>query len=215
LVGEEKNIYLIAIFLIVISCIPLTRIAGNDFINLDDDLYITDNTFIKTGINSTSIQWAFTNRDTTMWQPITWILLQIEWCLWGNNAAGYHIVSVLLHCGTTVFMFLFLFRSTRELWPSVFASVFFAVHPLRVESVAWAAEQKDVLSMFFAMSCLYSYVFYVGNRTLWRYLICLMLFSFALMSKSVVITLPFVLILIDYWPLERIQKILVPADLKR
>jgi len=96
-----------------------------------------------------------------------------------------------------------------------FCICFFAVHPLRVESVAWAAEQKDVLSMFFAMSCLYSYVFYVGNRTLWRYLICLMLFSFALMSKSVVITLPFVLILIDYWPLERIQKILVPADLKR
>jgi len=87
-----------------------------------------------------------------------------------------------------------------------FCICFFAVHPLRVESVAWAAEQKDVLSMFFAMSCLYSYVFYVGNRTLWRYLICLMLFSFALMSKSVVITLPFVLILIDYWPLERIQK---------
>ncbi|MBN1365322.1 MAG: tetratricopeptide repeat protein [Syntrophaceae bacterium] len=200
---KKKYVYFIIIFLIVASCAAFGRIVGNDFINLDDNTYITGNNYIRNGFTFTSVQWAFTNRDSTMWQPITWISLMFDWSIFGNNASGYHIINLLWHIGAVIFLFLFLFRTTNHLWSSAFAAAFFALHPLRVESVAWAAERKDVLSMFFGMACLYVYSFYTENLKSSRYFICLILFALALMSKSMLLTLPFVMLLLDYWPLRR------------
>lgn len=210
----KKHIYLIIIFLIIASCASFGRIAGNDFINLDDNTYITENSFIKAGFTFESIKWAYGNRDSTMWQPITWISLIFDWSIFGANASGYHIVSLLLHIGAVIILFLFLFRTTNNLWPSAFAAAFFALHPLRVESVAWAAERKDVLSMFFGMACLYVYSFYAERLKLSRYFICLILFALALMSKSMLITLPFVLLLLDYWPLKRFRALSTNSGFK-
>ncbi len=130
----------------------------------------------------------------------------LDWSLFGANASGHHIVSLLLHIGSALFLFLFLNKTTNNIWSSAFAAAFFALHPLRVESVAWAAERKDVLSMFFGMTCLYAYAFYAENYKLSRYLMCLILFALALMSKPMMVTLPFILMLLDYWPLKRWQK---------
>ncbi|MBN1363899.1 MAG: tetratricopeptide repeat protein [Syntrophaceae bacterium] len=200
---KKNHTYLIIIFLIFASCAAFSPIAGSDFINVDDDMYIIENNFIKSGFSSASIQWAFTNRDTTMWQPVTWISFMLDWRIFGNNPSGYHVVNLFLHIGAVIFLFLFLFRTTNNLWSSAFAAVFFALHPLRVESVSWATERKDVLSMFFGMACLYVYSFYVKNLKLSYYFTCLILFALALMTKSMLITLPFILLLLDYWPLRR------------
>ncbi len=206
----KKYTYLIIIFLIIASYASFGRIALNDFINLDDNTYITENSFIQEGFTCANISWAFVNRDSTMWQPMTWISLMADWKIFGANPSGYHIVNLLFHIGAMIFLFLFLARTTNSLWASAFAVAFFALHPLRVESVAWAAERKDVLSMFFGMGCLYVYALYVENLKPSRYFICLILFALALMSKSMLITLPFIMLLLDYWPLKRFE--MFPAN---
>jgi len=131
-----------------------------------------------------------------------------DYSLFGANTAGHHIINLLLHIGAVIFLFLFLNKTTNSIWPAAFAAALFALHPLRVESVAWAAERKDVLSMFFGMATLYSYAFYAENLRLSRYFLCLILFTLSLMAKSMLVTLPFILFLLDYWPLGRWQKAL-------
>jgi tetratricopeptide (TPR) repeat protein len=137
----------------------------------------------------------------------------LEWSLFKGNPAGTHLVSLFLHIGAVIFLFLFLNKTTNSIWPSAFAAALFALHPLRVESVAWAAERKDVLSMFFGMACLYAYAFWAENSKLSRYFLCLILFVLALMSKPMMVTLPFVLMLLDYWPLKRWQEVSTPIDI--
>lgn len=203
---KKKYIYLIVIFLIVASFIVYGRILGNGFINFDDTRYITENNNIKSGINPESIQWAFTSVVSGNWHPLTMISHILDWSLFGENASGHHLINLLLHIGSVLFLFLFLNRTTKNLWPSAFAAAFFALHPLRVESVAWAAERKDVLSMFFGLASIYAYARYVESTKLFRYFLCLILFVLGLMSKSMLVTLPFVLLLLDYWPLERWRK---------
>ena len=193
----------------MISCYAaFGRIAGNDFISLDDWGYIIKNPHIQSGLNLESIKWAFTTTYFTYWHPLTWLSHMLDWSLFGASASGHHLVSVFLHIGAAIFLFLFLNKTTHQLWPSAFAAAFFALHPLRVESVAWAAERKDVLCMFFGMACLYAYASYARTAQLSRYVLCLLLFAMALMSKPMILTLPFALLLLDYWPLERWQQIL-------
>ncbi len=196
-------------------CAAFGRISGNDFISLDDWGYITKNHHIQSGLNLESIKWAFTTTYFTYWHPLTWISHMLDWSLFGANASGHHLVSVFLHIGAAILLFLFLNKTTHHLWLSAFAAAFFALHPLRVESVAWAAERKDVLCMFFGMACLYVYVSYARRGQLSRYLLCLLLFAMALMSKPMMVTLPFVLLLLDYWPLERWQRILDESSKNR
>jgi len=200
----KKN--LIIILLIVVSCAAFGRIAGNDFITLDDAEFIYENSHVKSGINSESIKWAFTDVVNGNWHPLTFISHTLDWSLFGAAASGSHLVSLLLHIGAVIFLFLFLNKTTNNIWPSAFAAAFFALHPLRVESVAWATERRDVLSMFFGMATLYAYAFYAENSRISRYLPCLILFACSLMSKQMMVTLPFVLMLLDYWPLGRWQK---------
>ena len=189
----------------VSSLAAFGRIIGNDFINMDDSLYIIENNHIKSGIHPESLKWAFTNKYATMWMPVTWISLTLNWSIFGANPSGYHMVNLFLHIGAVIFLFLFLFKATHKLWPSAFAVAFFALHPLRVESVAWATEIKDVLSMFFGMACLYVYSCYAEKPNPSRYVICFILFALALMSKSMLISLPLLMLLLDYWPLGRYQ----------
>ncbi|HQO15046.1 MAG TPA: tetratricopeptide repeat protein, partial [Smithellaceae bacterium] len=152
-----------------------------------------------------TIKWALSAVVISNWHPLTLLSHILDWSLFGANAAGHHLVSLFLHIGSIIFLFLFLNKTTHNLWAAAFAATFFALHPLRVESVAWASERKDVLSMFFGMASIYVYAFYTENHKLSKYFLCLMLFSLSLMSKSMFVTLPFVLLLLDYWPLERWQ----------
>ncbi len=206
---NNKYTYLIIILLIVANFVAFGRIAGNDFICFDDTGYITDNYFIKSGINSKSIRWAFTAVVEKNWVPLTIISHMLDWKLFGANPSGHHIISLLLHIGSVIFLFLFLNKTTNNIWSSAFAAAFFALHPLRVESVAWASERKDVLSLFFGMASLYAYAFYVQKNNFYRYIICLFLFCLSLLSKSMMVTLPFVFLIIDYWPLGRWDNVLM------
>ncbi|MBN1363426.1 MAG: tetratricopeptide repeat protein [Syntrophaceae bacterium] len=205
-IAGRKKIFLF-ITLLVIACLAaFGRTAGNDFINYDDDGYITENFYVQHGINQKSIKWAFTSTNSSNWHPLTWLSHTLDWRLFGASASGHHFINLLLHIGTVLFLFLFLNKTTNNIRASAFAAAFFALHPLRVESVAWAAERKDVLSLFFGMACIYAYAFYAKNSKLTRYLLCLILFSFGLMSKPMIVSLPFLLMLLDFWPLGRWQK---------
>ena len=125
--------------------------------------YITENNYIKSSINPENIKWAFTAVVCSNWHPLTLLSHMLDWSLFGANASGHHLVSLLLHIGSVLFLFLFLNKTTKNLWPSAFAAAFFALHPLRVESVAWASERKDVLSMFFGLASIYVYALYAEN----------------------------------------------------
>jgi protein O-mannosyl-transferase len=198
---KKKSTYLYVMILIAACGATFGRIAKNSFVNYDDDRMLYDL------INFHSIQSAFTTVGQGHWQPLSMISHMLDWSLFGANASGHHLVSLLLHSGAVIFLFLFLHKTTHRIWPALFAAAFFALHPLRVESVAWAATRGDVLSMFFGMSCLYTYVLYSERKKLSHYLLCLTLFVFALTSKAIMITLPFVFFLIDYWPLRRYRAV--------
>lgn len=199
---------LAVMFLIMASLCSYGRIFNNDFINFDDNVYITENHHIKSGIHPESIQWAFGAFLSKNWHPLTWLSHMLDWSLFGGNPSGHHLVNLLLHIGAVLFLFFFLNKTTKNVWPSAFVAALFALHPLRVESVAWAAERKDVLSMFFGTACLYAYARYASRLNLFQYFLCLTLFIFGLMSKSMLVTLPFIFMLIDYWPLNRWQEAL-------
>lgn len=204
---QKYHYSIIITFLIIASCAAFGRIAGNDFIiSSDDRIYITANHYIQSGYSAESIRWAFTTTCLGNWHPLTLISHILDWKLFGANPSGHHLVNLLLHIGAVIFLFLFLHKTTHNIWSSAFAAAFFALHPLRVESVAYAAERKDVLSMFFGIASIYVYAFYSENSKFSQYLLCLMLFTLALMSKPMLVTLPFVLMLLDYWPLGRWQK---------
>ena len=203
---KKKYTYFIVIFLIVASFVAFGRIAGNGFINYDEELYITKNDHVKSGINPESIKWAFSAVVCSNWHPLTLLSHTLDWSLFQGNAEGHHLVSLLLHIGTVLLLFFFLNSTTKNIWPSAFAAALFALHPLRVESIAWAAERKDVLSMFFGLASIYAYACYAGSSKLSRYFLCLIFFALSLMSKPMLVTLPFVLLLLDYWPLGRWTK---------
>ena len=202
---NRKHVYLIIICFIVVSGISFSPIAGNEFISFDDNLYLTENNHIQTGLSFENIKWAWTAVVVSNWHPLTLLSHMLDWSLFGNHAGGHHLVSLFWHIGTVILLFLFLYKTTHNIWPSAFAAAFFALHPLRVESVAWASERKDVLSLFFGMASIYAYAFYAEKTKVSRYCLCLVFFLLSLMSKPMLVTLPFVLLLLDYWPLGRWQ----------
>ena len=210
---KKKHIYIVIAFLIVASLAAFGRIEGNNFINLDDPGYITQNYNIKSGVNLQSVKWSFTAVVVGNWHPLTLLSHMMDWSLFGDNTSGHHLVSLLLHIEAVIFLFLFLNKTTNNIWPAAFAAAFFALHPLRVESVAWASERKDVLSMFFGMVSIYAYASYAEKTKISRYLLCLIFFVLSLMSKPMLVTLPFILLLLDYWPLGRWQRAMsAPAE---
>jgi hypothetical protein len=209
---NKKYTYLIIVLLVIACLAAYGRILGNDFVNYDDNRLITENNYVQTGFDAKSVKWALTNASLEYWHPLTWLSIMLEWRLFGTNASFYHLVSLLLHIGAVLFLFLFLNKATKRLWPSAFVAALFALHPLRVESVAWASEHKDVLSMFFGMATLYAYAQYVEKSRISKYIICLILFTLSIMSKPTLVTLPCVLLLLDYWPFERWPKPFTPVN---
>ncbi len=194
-----------------------------DFVNYDDPIYVIDNRHVQSGLNWEGVQWAFTSKEATNWHPLTWLshMLDVQW--FGMHPGPHHVTSVVLHSLNAVLLFLVWLRMTKILWPSFLVAALFAWHPLRVESVVWIAERKDVLSMLFFLLTLYAYVLYAGaahrpdaspgetnprKNTIWRssffYLLTLALFALGLMCKPMLVTMPFLLLVLDYWPLKRL-----------
>jgi hypothetical protein len=181
-------------------------VTGYDFIAMDDNLYVVENPDIQKGLSPQGISWAMTTLYTTNWHPLTWLSLMADYELYGLNAAGYHISNLLLHILNTILLFLVLRRMTGETWKCLTLAALFGVHPLNIESVAWIAERKNLLSTLFWILTLFAYVRYVERPGWLRYLQALFLFALGLMAKPMLVTLPFVLVLLDYWPLRRFRE---------
>lgn len=181
------------------------QVKNNGFVNYDDPRCVPENVHIQRGLNSTDLKWAFTTSHAGYWQPLTWLSFMLDFKLFGLNPTGYHIVNLLLHLANSILLFLILTRMTSAMWQSAFVAALFALHPLHVESVAWIAERKDVLSAFFWILTMGAYVFYIEKPDTKKYLLVILLFSFGLMAKPMLVTLPFVLLLLDYWPLGRFR----------
>ena len=188
----------------------------HQFINYDDQDYVYDNPSVARGLTAQGIVWAFTHFHSGNWHPLTWLSHMLDCELYGlDHPGGHHLTNVLLHAASAILLFLVLRRMTGDLWPSAFVAILFAVHPLHVESVAWVAERKDVLSGLFFMLTMAAYVGYARRPfSLLRYLLATALFAMGLMAKPMLVTLPFVLLLLDYWPLGRIGA-KVPQSLQR
>ena len=194
--------------IVAITWLVFGQTLGFQFINLDDNAYVFKNAQVARGLTLEGIGWAFTHIHSANWHPLTWISHMLDCELYGLNPRGHHFTNVLLHTGTAILLFLVLRQMTGALWRSAFVAVVFAIHPLRVESVAWVAERKDVLSGLFFVLTIGAYVRYVrGPSSLARYGLVVLLFSVGLMCKPMLITLPFVLLLLDYWPLNRIAAV--------
>ena len=193
----------VSIFLMAITWLVFGQTLRYPSINFDDQGYVFQNPQVTAGLTSTGILWAFTHSWMQNWHPLTWISHMLDWQLFGLNAGGHHFTNVLLHTIAVILLFLVLQEMTGKLWRSAFVAAVFAIHPLRVESVAWIAERKDVLSGVFFMLTLGAYVRYVRKPASMRYVIVALVFSLGLMAKPMLVTLPLVLLLLDYWPLER------------
>ena len=195
----------ICLFLVLVAFAVFYRASGYDFVNFDDDLYVTANSRIQNGLSLKNIVWAFSATEIANWHPVTWVSHMLDVQLWGLDSGRHHLVSLLFHMANTLVLFLALKGMTGALWRSAIVAALFAVHPVNVESVAWVAERKNVLSTFFWMLTVWSYQRYVENPARVKYLAMLLLFMLGLMAKPMLVTLPFVLLLLDYWPLRRMQ----------
>jgi len=176
-----------------------------EFINYDDPSYVTANYNIQSGITLKSMASTFTDINTSNWHPLTMMSHMLDWQLFGDEAGGHHWTNVIIHIFNTILLFLLFNTLTGAMWRSAFVAALFAIHPLNVESVAWVAERKNVLSTFFLISTMLSYVWYVKKPNWKRYLPVFLCFALGLMSKPMLVTLPFVLLLLDYWPLNRLR----------
>ncbi|MBN1472401.1 MAG: tetratricopeptide repeat protein [Syntrophaceae bacterium] len=194
---------IIYIVLTVITLAVFGQVHQFDFINIDDDIYVTDNSYVQSGVTWNGLRWAFSTTHAQFWHPLTWLSLMFDNQLYGLNAGGYHVTNVILHILSVLLLFWLFNRMTGSVWKSAFVAAYFSIHPLRVESVAWIAERKDVLSAFFWMLTLCFYVYYTEKPVIRRYFPVFLCFLCALMSKPIVVTLPIIMILLDYWPLKR------------
>ncbi len=200
-----RPVFWVCLALVVVTLAIYGQVSRHDFINYDDGPYVAENAFVNKGLSLGTVKWAFTAFYEANWHPLTWISHMVDVQLYGLAAGGHHLINVLLHILNALLLFLVFQRATGKFWQSAFVAALFALHPLRVESVAWVAERKDVLSTLFFMLTLFSYVRYAENRTACRYAATLVVFTAGLMSKPMVVTLPAVLLLMDVWPLERFR----------
>ena len=206
----ERDVYAawaVCGFLVLAVAMVFGQTINYDFVNYDDDIDVYENPAIRHGLSAEGIHWALTTRYGSQWAPVTWMSYLVDYQIYGLKPWGYHLTNVILHITTTILLFLVLWRMTGELWPCAFVAAVFAIHPLHVESVAWVAERKGLLSGLFFVLTLGAYLHYVLRQSLLvrslAYLAMLLSFALGLMSKPMLVTLPFVLLLLDYWPLGR------------
>ncbi len=193
-------IYLILVYATLNAYVGVTSF---DFINYDDRPYVTENSHVRNGLAGDNIRWALTATKESNWHPLTWISHMADVQLFGLNPAGHHFTNVVFHIINAILLLMVLMKMTGELWKSSFVAFLFALHPLHVESVVWIAERKDVLSTFFFLLTLLAYTGYCRKKSWKPYLLAVCFFICGLMSKPMLVTLPFVLLLLDYWPLQR------------
>jgi Tfp pilus assembly protein PilF len=206
----DKSDFFIAAALLVVTLAVYAQVIGHQFINLDDDLYVWNNPVVARGLTASGIGWAFTTFHAANWHPLTWISHMVDCQLFGLHAGGHLLVNVLIHVTNSLLLFFFLRRVTGTRWRSAIVAALFALHPLHVESVAWAAERKDTLSTFFGLLCLLAYARYVAKPSWKSYAFVALWLALGLMAKPMLVTWPFVLLLLDYWPFGRPQW--QPAD---
>ena len=208
--SHKARTLLLSLLLVAVVVLAYSPVARNGFINYDDDQYITDNPHVKAGLTRWTVKWAFRTFDVANYHPLTWLSHALDCQLFGVDPAAHHEVSVLLHAANAVLLFLLLQNATGFRWRSLFVAALFALHPINVESVAWISERKNVLSMLFFLCALLAYVWYARGPKLGRYALVALLFLLGLLSKPQIITLPFLLLLMDYWPLDRL--VATPPD---
>ena len=202
----KKSLVLSIYFALAVSTLLVFwQVRDFDFIDYDDDLYVYKNQHVLNGLTADGVIWAFTTNRSANWHPLTWLSLMLDCQLFGPGPGRIHLINVLLHLANTLLLFAVLKKMTGSLWPSAFVAAAFALHPMHVESVAWIAERKDVLSTFFFLLTLAAYAGYVKRPSVYRYMLSLVLFAVGLMAKPMLVTLPFVLLLLDYWPLNRLM----------
>lgn len=205
--GEANKLIKVAIFifLAVATFTIYSNVQNHEFLNYDDYKYIKENLKIKSGLSSESISWAFTTFYASNWFPITWLSHTLDYQLYGLNPKGHHLTNLYFHIANVLILFIVLLRMTGKLWRCAFVASIFALHPLNVESVAWVAERKNVLSTLFWFLTMWAYVRYAQTKNLKTYYLVILFFTLGLMSKPMLVTLPFVLLLLDYWPLGRLK----------
>src|ERR1700757_214035 len=194
----------ICALLAAITWVVFAKTLGYPFVTYDDPQYVYENAKVAAGFSPEGIFWGLTHTVGGNWHPLTVISHMLDCQLFGLKPAGHHFINVFLHTTAVILLFVVLRAMTRTFWQSVFVAALFAIHPLHVESVAWISERKDVLSAVFFMLMLAAYTRYARAPSPARYLLVALLFTFGLMSKPMLVTLPFVLLLLDYWPLDRI-----------
>jgi Flp pilus assembly protein TadD len=197
-----RLVYLVLIF---VTLVVFHQLPSHDFINLDDDILVYENPHVHAGLNKEGIAWAFTTFEAYNYHPLTWLSHMLDCQLFGLRPGLHHLTNLLFHLMNTALLLLVLRRMTGTLWRSGFVAALFALHPLHVESVAWVAERKDLLSAFFWLLTMWAYARYAERPGLKRYLPVLLFFGLGLLAKPMVVTLPFVLLLLDFWPLGRMQ----------
>jgi tetratricopeptide (TPR) repeat protein len=203
--ARPASIGYMILLLATAACIPYLQVVNHAFISYDDDEYITKNLAVQNGLKLPAVAKAFSSGYAANWHPLTWISHMIDCQLFGLHAGAHHMVSVLFHVLNTILLLLILRAMTGALWKSAFVAALFALHPMHVESVAWASERKDVLSAFFWMATTGSYLWYVKNKGRRRYLLVVLCYGLGLMAKPMLVTLPIVLLLLDVWPLRRVD----------
>jgi tetratricopeptide (TPR) repeat protein len=200
-----RRVLLVGVALLLLVLAVFLPTAWDNFIYFDDDYYVTQNAVVQKGLTAGSISWALSTTDYFYWHPVTWLSHMLDCELYGLKPAGHHLTNVLIHAATTLLVFICFVYMTGALWRSAAVAALFAIHPLHVESVAWVAERKDVLAGFFWFAAVLAYAWY-ARRPAWnRYLLVAACFALGLMSKPVTVTLPFALLLLDYWPLNRLS----------
>lgn len=188
--------------LVILVAIIFLQLRTHEFLGYDDNIYVTRNDHVKAGLTAAGVRWAFTSMDFN-WHPVTWLTHMADVTLFGVSAGPHLLMNALLHAANAILLFVFLLRATRRLWPSAIVAALFAVHPQHVESVAWLSERKDVLSTLFFLIALLLYARWVESRSKSVYVALAVVFALGLMSKGMLVTLPFVLLLLDFWPLRR------------
>ena len=201
--SSTRTSVFICILLLLAVLAVYGQVAHFQFVRFDDKDYVIRNNHVRSGLSISNILWAMTAYHASNWHPLTWISHMLDVQLWGMNPGAHHLTNVFLHIMSTLLLFTLIIRMTGRTWAAAFVAALFALHPQHVESVAWVAERKDVLSTFFCMLALLAYVNYARHRDVGRYMLAALFFALGLLAKPMLVTLPVIMLLLDYWPLDR------------
>ena len=207
LAGEANKTVkiVICIFLVIATFAVYSQVKDHEFLDYDDPLNVTENLHVTTGLTRENINWALTTPYFGTWEPMTRLSHILDYQLYGSNPKGHHLTSLFFHIANSLILFVVLLRMTGALWQSSFVAAMFALHPLNVESVAWVSERKNVLSTLLWLLTMWSYIRYAETPSIKRYGLMTLIFALGLMSKPMLVTLPFILLMMDYWPLRRLK----------